>query len=662
MNKKSVFSLCASALVFAAFADRKATALSGTGWTLDGEPVSVPHTWNAVDGCDGGVNPPGTFTSCRASSYIRKAATYARALPDPTPGKRQFVKCEAVSIKAAVRVNGKEVGRHRGAFTAFCFEVTGFLKPSGNRLEIVADNTLDEDVHPIVGDFTMYGGVYRDVWFIETDPVCIDFVTDGADGVIIGADPKTGAVVACVNVLGGTNETQRFSFPNPKLWSPEHPAMYSVKIAINQKGSADEVEIPFGFRSIRFDNTGFYLNGERRKFRGACRHQDREGKGWAVSRTDETEDVTMMKRMGCDAVRTSHYPQSRGFLDACDRLGLMVWCETALVNEVTFSEAFHDNMLQQAREMVAQRRNHPSVVIWGLFNEIYSGSKHKAGMIEPYLREVRDLFHTIDPSRKVVCASNQYGRKELSQVSDFCAFNVYPAWYDVRPWYFRRLDRDGAMMKGLLEKLRGTNGLATVGIGEYGAGGSVSRHNEPFHTTKYADLDDAEEYQAAYHYCNYPAIRDDDKVWGSFIWEMFDSGSDLQNEPGRPGCNTKGLVEFDHKTPKDAFYFYKANWNPEPMLHLVGARRAFVTNLTTTVLGFCNVGKVEFHLNGDKYGEQEPDGAKAVIWDDVPLNPGVNSIELRCGVLVEKTTLKAPGRVRIPATVRDPAAAFKEAF
>ncbi|MDD4026478.1 MAG: hypothetical protein PHN85_11225, partial [Kiritimatiellae bacterium] len=278
MNR-NVFSLCAILLALAAFADRKVTSLSGDGWTLDGEPVSVPHTWNAVDGCDGGVNPPGTFTSCRASSYVRKAATYARALPDPAPGKRQFVKCEAVSIKAAVRVNGREVGRHRGAFTAFCFEVTDFLKPAGNRIEIVADNTLDEDIPPIVGDFTMYGGVYRDVYFIETDPVCIDLVTDGADGVIIDADPKTGEVVARVNVLGGTNETRRFSFPEPKLWSPERPAMYSLKIAINQKGSTDAVDIPFGFRSIRFDDTGFYLNGERRKFRGACRHQDREGKG-----------------------------------------------------------------------------------------------------------------------------------------------------------------------------------------------------------------------------------------------------------------------------------------------------------------------------------------------------------------------------------------------
>ncbi|MDD3544248.1 MAG: glycoside hydrolase family 2 TIM barrel-domain containing protein [Kiritimatiellae bacterium] len=660
MNR-NVFSLCAILLALAAFADRKVTSLSGDGWTLDGEPVSVPHTWNAVDGCDGGVNPPGTFTSCRASSYVRKAATYARALPDPAPGKRQFVKCEAVSIKAAVRVNGREVGRHRGAFTAFCFEVTDFLKPAGNRIEIVADNTLDEDIPPIVGDFTMYGGVYRDVYFIETDPVCIDLVTDGADGVIIDADPKTGEVVARVNVLGGTNETRRFSFPEPKLWSPERPAMYSLKIAINQKGSTDAVDIPFGFRSIRFDDTGFYLNGERRKFRGACRHQDREGKGWAVSREDEAEDVGMMKKMGCDAVRTAHYPQSRNFLDACDKAGLMVWIETVLVNEVTFSETFHSNMLQQTREMVAQRRNHPSIVVWGLFNEIYSGSKHKAGTIEKYLEEVRELFRAMDTSRKVVCASNQYGRKELSQVADFCAFNVYPAWYDVRPWYFRRLDRDGRMMRELLVKLRETNGLPSIGIGEYGAGGSVRRHNEPFLALPYAKRDDAEEYQVAYHYCNYRAIRDDDKVWGSFIWQMFDSGSDLQHEPGRPGCNTKGLVEFDHKTPKDAFYFYKAIWNREPMLHLTGSRRKAVTNLTTTVFGFCNAGKADFFLNGEKYGEQAPDDLAAVIWENVPLKPGKNTITLKCGKLKESMTLQAPDRVKIAADEKNPVKSFKAA-
>ena len=622
------------------YAGRRETPLSGGGWTLDGEPVSVPHTWNAVDGADGGFNPKGTFTSCRAVSYERKAATYRRALPDPTPGKRQFVKCDGVSIKATVRVNGREAGRHKGAFTTFCIEVTDFLKPSGNVLEIVADNTLDDDVPPIVGDFTMYGGVYRDVFFVETDPVCIDFVTDGADGVDVDADPSTGEVVARVRVLGGTNETQRFSFPSPRLWSPEEPNMYSVNVRVSQKGSVDEISVPFSFRTVRFDDTGFYLNGVRRKMRGACRHQDREGKGWAVSAQDEMDDVRMMKAMGCDAVRTSHYPQSRGFLDFCDRLGLMVWCENSLVNEVTFSDAFHESMMAQAREMIAQRRNHPSIVVWGLFNEIYSGSKHKAGTIEVYLREVRDLMHAMDPSRKVVCASNQYGRRELSHVPDFCAFNVYPGWYNMRPWYWRSLDRDGTMMEGLLKTLMATNALPSVGIGEYGAGGSVKRHLDPFEQTTYSDNNDAEEYQAFFHYANYRAIRDCDRVWGSFIWEMFDSGSDRQNEPGRPGCNTKGLVEFDHKTPKDAFYFYKANWNPEPMLHLVGARRTHTTNAVNSVFAFCNAGRVSLSVNGAPVGEREPDDRKAVIWDGVRLAPGTNVIEVRSGPLSASCRLR----------------------
>lgn len=618
---------------------RTVTSLSGGGWTLDGQPVSVPHTWNAVDGADGGENPKGTFTSCRATSYVRKAATYRRALPDPTPGKRQFVKCEGVSIKATVRVNGREVGRHRGAFTAFCFEVTDFLKPSGNVLEIEADNRLDECVPPIVGDFTMYGGVYRDVLFVETDPVCIDLVTDGADGVAIDADAATGEVVAHVSVLGGTNETHRFSVPSPRLWSPESPNMYEATVKVAQKGSVDEVTVPFGFRTVRFDDTGFYLNGRRRKFRGACRHQDREGKGWAVSRQDERDDVRMMKSMGADAVRTSHYPQSRGFLDDCDRLGLMVWSETALVNEVTFSESFRESMLAQAREMIAQRRNHPSIVVWGLFNEIYSGSKHKPGTIEVYLRELRDMMHAMDPSRKVVCASNQYGRRELSQVPDFCAFNVYPGWYDFRPWYWRSLDREGTMMEALLERLMETNALASVGIGEYGAGGSVKRHSDPFEQTTYADHDDSEEYQAFFHYSNYRAIRDCDKVWGSFIWQMFDSGADLQHEPGRPGCNTKGLVEFDHRTPKDAFFFYKANWNPEPMLHLVGARRTQTTNAVNSVFAFCNAGPVTLRVNGAVVGEKPPDDRKAVIWDGVRLRPGENEIEVSSGGLHESCRL-----------------------
>lgn len=653
--------LCAASLAFTVTAGRVVTPLSGGGWTCDGAPVSVPHTWNAVDGCDGGVNPSGTFTSCRATSYVRKAATYRRALPNPTRGKRQFVKCEAVSIKATLRVNGREVGRHRGAFTAFCFEVTDFLKPSGNVIEIVADNTLDEDVHPIVGDFTMYGGVYRDVWFVETDPVCIDLVSDGADGVVLEPDVATGDVVARVAVLGGTNEVQRFHFDAPKLWTPETPHLYAVTVTVEQKGSSDSVTIPFGFRTLRFDDTGFYLNGVKRKFHGACRHQDREGKGWAVSRQDEVDDVRMMKTMGCDAVRTSHYPQSEGFLDVCDRLGLMVWCETALVNEITFSEAFHANMLDQAREMIAQRRNHPSVVVWGLFNEIYSGSKHKAGTIEVYLRELKDQMHRQDPTRKVVCASNQYGRRELSQVPDFCGFNIYAGWYEFEPWYRRCLDRTGAMTRDLVGLLCRTNALASLGIGEYGAGGSVFRHNDPFNVQPYDEHDDSEEYQAAFHYCNYGALRDDPRVWGTFIWEMFDSGADLQHEPGRWGCNTKGLVEFDHRMPKDAFYFYKANWNPEPMLHLVGSRRTFWTNAVTTVLGFCNAGDVTLTVNGLVVGTKAPDDRKAVIWDGVVLRPGRNEIVLTCGGLRAASELTAPTTVRIAADDPDVSAAFRKA-
>ena len=628
-------------------ADRTVTSLSGPGWTLDGAPVAVPHTWNAADGADGGENPRGTFTSCRASSYVRKAATYARALPDPTPGRRQFVKCHGVSVKAILRVNGREVGRHRGAFTAFAFEVTDFLRPRGNVLEIIADNTLDEDVPPIVGDFTLYGGVYRDVALIETDPVCIDPVTDGADGVVLEPDAATGEVVAHVRVLGGTNEVQRFRFANPRLWSPETPHLYAVTVQVTQRGSADSVRIPFGFRTVRLDETGFSLNGVKRKLRGVCRHQDREGKGWAVSADDEREDVALMRRMGCDAVRATHYPQSRDFLDACDRQGLLVWCETALVNEVTFSDAFHANMLQQAREMVAQRRNHPSVVLWGLFNEIYSGSRQADGSIERYLAEVRDLLHRLDPTRPVVCASNQYGRRELNRLPDACAFNVYPGWYDAAPWYVRRLDRRGTGMEELLRTLRATNGLATVGVGEYGAGGSVNRHSDPFEQTAFAHRRDSEEYQAFFHYANYRAIRDDDRVWGSFVWEMFDSGSDAQNEPGRPGCNTKGLVEFDHVTPKDAFYFYKANWNPEPLLHLVGARRTSAARRTTSVFAFCNVGRVRLTVNGATVGEQDPDDRMAVIWDGVALRPGENEIEVSCGALRERCVLQAPSDEKI---------------
>ena len=593
--------------------------LSGDGWTLDGADVCVPHTWNAADATDGldvDTRKSG-HDSVSSLSYARRSGTYARALPDPKPGTRSFVVCEGVSSEAEVKVNGKTVGRHQGAFTGFGFEITPALKPTGNRLEIRADNRLNPDVPPISGDFNLYGGVYRDVWLVEAVAPCIDPLRE----VKIAADAKTGHVVATVPVLDGPDVRQEFDFPHPVLWSPETPKIYEVTVRVGE----DVRTVPFGFRTVAFRNGRFLLNGVERQIRGVCRHQDRAGKGWAVTAEDEEADVKWIKSLGADGVRTSHYPQSRRFYDLCDRYGLIVWTELPNVDGMTFSLAFRQNLFDCAREMVEQLGNHPSICLWGLFNELYNSFPMPEGKAETLMREANALFHALDPSRPTVAASNDPRRKELNAIADALGLNLYPLWYDIKELY------DGGMRATVARSVK-SNGRQAVSVSEYGGSGCIDQHDDPQARPAARSRFHPEEYQAWMHAQLYRDLSGNPQVWGTFLWQMFDSGSDCRQEGSLPGHNEKGLVSFDRRTAKDAYYFYKANWNPQPLLHLVGTRRTETTNATTTVLAFSNIGAVTLSVNGRDCGTLMPDAVHAVCWRDVPLAPGKNDIAVSaCG-------------------------------
>lgn len=609
------------ALLFAACL----TQLSG-GWTADGVPVHVPHTWNAVDAADGeglAADWAQVGYSSGATSYVRKAVVYRRALPDPKPGKRYFIRCGGAAVKSITSVNGVEIGRHIGAFTTFCHEATSALRPTGNQLEILVDNRVDWDVQPIHADFSVYGGLYRLPELIETDPVCIDRVTDGAENVLIEANPRTGTVIASVSVLGGTNEVHRFKFDEFELWSPENPRLYPITVAVNQKGSHDEMVLNVGFRTVEFRKDGFYLNGKKRKLRGVNRHQDRRGCGWCRSRDDEREDVVWMKRMGADSVRTSHYPQSRAFYDLCDEMGLLVWTEVPNVNGLELSERARQNEICEAREMVMQNRNHPSVFVWGIFNELYN-KPAEPGSYEPRMTALRDYVKGLDSSRDVIAASCKPGKHDLNAIPDQLGFNLYPGWYGLS---------STAMVWSVNNALTNNPSRATIAVSEYGGGGCISQHGDAMRRCKPLGSWHTEEYQAYHHWGNYRAIAADERIWGSFAWVMFDLASDARREGAEFGLNDKGLVTWDRATAKDAFYLYRANWTQDPVLYLVGQRMTEIAEGAVTVMGFSNVGKVSLFLNGKLYGEKLPDDVCTVIWEKVPLIDGVNDLEIRAGQL-----------------------------
>ena len=639
-------SVCIAALSVSSMC-RVVTDLSGDGWTLtepDGRSyaVSVPHSWNIEDGCDGKEVLSSERYAKNAScmnSYERKRVVYSRPLPDARPGRRYFVKCNGASITATVSVNGQAAGTHLGAFTAFCFEVTDLMKPGENRLEIAVDNFSRDDVAPPVNaDFTMYGGLYRGVQLIQTPAVCIDPVTDGASGVRLFPDPDTGKVRAEIKVLGASDETREFTVPDFRLWSPENPVVYTQRFEI---ASGDAVVETFGFRKAEFRPDGFYLNGVKRRIRGVNYHQDREGRGWAVSPAEIAGDVDRMKELGADGLRTAHYPHSDFTYSQCDEKGLVVWCEQPNVNGLRFTDAFRSNCWRQTREMVMQLGNHPSIMCWSIFNELYNKVPMREGEPEAMMEELRDFVAALDPSRPVAAACSFPGKVRLNAVAPVLGFNRYPGWYG----------GPADSMPTLIDEICSTNARTTFGMTEYGAGASPNQHGDPLQPCEADSSWHTEEYQAYVHARDYRALISDPRVWGSFVWCLFDYGSDRRLEGEKWGRNDKGLMTFDHATKKDAWYLYAANWSGKPVLHLVGSRTPQgTTNEMLNVLGFSNVGDVELRVNGESIGRRTPDVAKAVLWEKVPLSLGTNHITLVAGGLAASNFF-----VRVKAHNYDPA-------
>jgi len=589
----SAMVLMAAASAVAAPAGEGRVVRNLVDWTVDGAPVKVPHTWNVKDGCDG----PGKTSShveddwlwghnsVKGVGYARKAVTYRCELGErPKPGRRWFVRCEGASVSAKIVFNGMCVGKHQGAFTAFGAELTPYVVNHDNVLEITVDNFWDADVPPICADYTVCGGLYRPVWLIETDRVCIDPVADGTDGVRLESDPETGRVVAHVKVLGAKDEVQTFELGKVERWSPENPKLYPVTVKVAGPGYADSVTKQVGFRTVEFRKDGFYLNGQKRFVRGVNYHQERTGKGWAITPQDIDEDIALV------------------------------------------------------REMVAQLGDHPSIVMWSLFNEMYLGKKPD-DTAEPLLDEANALFKKLDPTRPTVAATCHRKKMHLNDIPDALGLNDYPGWYG------NTSDMLKERFLGCLE----TVGRPTMCMSEFGCSGSIYQHENPVMAQPVPNSEwHPEEYETCHHRVQYAILKDIPACWGVYMWMMFDAAADQRTEGDQPGVNDKGLVTRDRRTRKDAFYFYKANWNPEPMLHLCGKRMLKKVprivrrgkpdeklDETIEVVAFSNVGDVTLSVNGRVVGTKTPDAVKAVEWKDVALELGLNEITVEAGGMKE---------------------------
>jgi len=640
--------LAALCVASAAHAERVETRLA-SGWTCDGAPVCIPHTWNAVDGADGqGAYPTDRDNSVAGHGYLRTCKTYAVRLPEPKSDKRYFIHFGGAAVHATVAVNGRLAGEHRGPQTAFAFEITSLLRAHGNTLEIAVDNYFDEDSPPIYGDYTVFGGLYRPVTLIETDPVCLDPLQAGGPGFTVETEADgTVRAQAFVNGADDAEVTyevngQRFDRGDFKVagvrpWSPEEPKLYELTVTVRKGTWQDALTRKIGFRTAEFRADGFYLNGRRRQKRGVNVHQEREGKGWAITEADITEDLELVRAMGADAVRGAHYSHSQHFYDECDRLGIMSLIEFPAGSYVKTNELYLSRLKERVRETVMQCRNHPTVMLWSIYNELYSVWDSHRGLMGPkdgatVATAVQRYVKTLDAYHPTTCAAAYSDRDDINRIADVLGFNAYPGWYHEGGVSGARSED----MAGIIDAFLASGRRTIVGIGEYGGGASVAHHANPFKQPEPGDEFHPEENQTDLHVREYGVIRADSRVWGSFVWVMYDFASDNRDEGDRRGVNDKGLMTRDRKVKKDAYFFYKANWNPEPMLHLSGKRLVDASASKVMVRGFSNVGEVTLLVNGREHGRLVPDAVNTVTWRDVPLKEGVNVIELRAGTLTDR--------------------------
>ena len=613
--------------------------------------VDLPHTWNAQDALSGKID------------YKRGIGNYEKKLfirPE-WQGKRLFLRFEGANSIADVFINRRHIGEHRGGYGAFVFEITGEVNyGKENSILVRVNNGEQLDVMPLVGDFNFYGGIYRDVHLLITDEACISPLNYASPGVRLIQDSVShqyAKVRAVVDLANGNNAGQEvelgvrlldgqkvvaqqkqtltlarnaalqqeltFEINNPHLWNGrQDPFLYQAEVSLSRGGQlVDCVTQPLGLRYYRIDpDKGFFLNGKHLPLHGVCRHQDRSEVGNALRPQHHEEDAALMLEMGVNAVRLAHYPQATYFYDLMDKNGIIVWAEIPFIGPGGYDDkgfvnlpSFRANGKEQLKELIRQHFNHPSICVWGLFNELLEFGDNPV----EYIKELNELAHQEDTTRPTTSASNQMG--DLNFITDAIAWNRYDGWYGGTP----------ADLGRWLDGMHRDHPEIRIAISEYGAGASIYHQQDSLVKSVPNSWWHPENWQTYYHIENWKAISARPYIWGSFVWNMFDFGAAHRTEGDRPGINDKGLVTFDRKVRKDAFYFYKANWNKEePVLYLAGKRNTVRSRRLQTITAFTNQPGAELFVNGKSYGKAMPDQYAILEWKNVELQPGENEIKV----------------------------------
>lgn len=602
----------------------------------DWEKVNLPHTWNGTDGQDGG------------NDYYRGTCYYVKqlSLADFGDEDEYYLQFDAVNSSAKVYFNGELVAQHDGGYSAFRAKL-GNIQES-NLLVVAADNSPNDYVYPQTADFTFYGGIYRSVKLIGVSKSHFDLDYFGAPG--ISVTPKvtgTGADVdAVAYVATDENASVRFEILDKDeviasaevsgdyhanmhidavhLWNGvKDPYLYTLRAVLLVNGEeVDCVSCRFGCRSFKIDpNKGFILNGREYPLRGVSRHQDRPQIGNALLPQHHKEDIDLICEMGANTIRLAHYQHAQEFYDLCDERGLVVWAEIPYIsNHLPNARA---NTLSQMKELIYQNYNHPSIVVWGLSNEITMGGKSTPDMISNH-KELNELAHSIDSTRLTTMATVTMCQPddEINAISDVLSYNHYFGWYGGNvhmygPWFdnFHKKFPNKA-----------------IGISEYGC------EALNWHTSEPEQGDYTEEYQAYYHEELIKQISKRPYLWATHVWNMFDFAADARAEGGENGMNHKGLVTFDRKYKKDSFYAYKAWLSDEPLVHICGKRYVDRVEPVTKVTVYSNQPQVELFVNGESLGKQTK-GEYPFFYFEVP-NNGDSKLIAKAGDCTDESVIK----------------------
>ena len=627
--------------------DAAATNLDDAAW----QAVNLPHTWNNLDGQTSGT------------PYYRGIGWYRHHLLVDAKygGKSFFLKFDGAATVAEVLVNGTTIGAHKGNFAAFCFDATPFLRVGqDNVIAVKVNNAKDSDILPLSGDFTVFGGLYRDVHLLVLDKLSVTPLDYASPGVyakqtsvtkdsaefeittklrnansspkhasihctIVDAKGKTvqqviSHVTLAANALADV--VQHIKIAKPHLWNGRlDPYLYTVAVVVRDGEKAtDAVTQPLGIRTFRVSpDQGFFLNDVSYPLHGVSRHQDRLDKGWAIGRPEQEEDFHLITEMGATCVRLAHYQQDQLVYDLCDHNGLVLWTELSLVNELTDSEAFTENARQQLTELIKQNYNHPSIAFWGIFNELHMKNQwYDAPPKWDLVKQLNQLAKDLDPTRLTTAASCIRSVHPLNAVTDVMAFNRYYGWYNGKP----------SDWPGALDTFRQEWPNRGIGISEYGAGASINQHEISTNQPNPSSHWHPEEYQNLLHEQAWLAMKDRPALWCELVWNMFDFAVGQRDEGDTPGRNDKGLVTYDRKVKKDAFFWYQANWTTTPFVYITSRRFTNRTERTTPVKIYSNCEAVDLKINSAVQGTLHSTN-HIFLWNDVPLLRGENSIEVR---------------------------------